>query len=65
MPRGGGKYDAACTQAREATEAEGVVLIVLHGSHGSGFSVQGSARVTHALPRLLRSMADQIEADLG
>jgi hypothetical protein len=37
---GPGKYDDACTAAREATEAAGVILIVLGGQHGSGFSVQ-------------------------
>ncbi len=63
MPTGPGKYDDACTAARLATDAAGVVLIVLGGKQGSGFSVQVEGEdLTWALPALLRSVADQIEA---
>jgi hypothetical protein len=63
MPIGPGKYDDACTAARVATAAEAVVLIVVDGCHGHGFSVQsvGMDR-TASLPRLLRTIADEIEA---
>jgi hypothetical protein len=61
MPAGAGKYDDVATTARRDTEAQGVVLIVLAGKHGSGFSVQASAEVTFALPSLLRQVADDIE----
>jgi hypothetical protein len=50
MTAGPGKYDAACTVARETTGAAAVVLIVLNGKDGSGMSVQAEG-------------ADQIEAD--
>jgi hypothetical protein len=61
MPLGPGKYDELCTHAREMAKAEGVAIIVLKGSSGSGFSVQGSPAMTLDLPRLLRAMADEIE----
>jgi hypothetical protein len=57
----GGKYDAACTAARFSTQAEGVLLIILGGRHGSGFSVQGDLKIMAMLPRFLRDVADKIE----
>lgn len=61
---GPGKYDDLATQAREQAKAEGVIVIVLKGEHGSGFSCQANLEVTLALPRMLRMMADDIEKDL-
>lgn len=55
-----GKYDAACTAAREATKAEGVALIVFNGEHGGGFSVQAPPDILLALPRTLEFMAKAI-----
>ena len=76
MATGPGKYDEAATQAMLATGARVVVLAVLNGYRGSGFSVQTETPLDAAgvqlvadsaaatLPGLLRSMADQIEADV-
>lgn len=64
MPMGGGKYDEAATKAAEMTEAKGVVLIVLHGRDGSGFSARLPPEATVLLPRVLREIADQMERDL-
>jgi hypothetical protein len=64
MALGPGKYDDLCTAAREATTADGIILIVLGGTKGSGFSVQGTLRVQVTLPKILRQIADQIETDL-
>jgi len=65
MPTGPGKYDAEATAARESAQAGAVVLLVLDGVHGSGFSVQViSPGVLERLPGLLRSMADEIQADV-
>lgn len=67
MAEGPGKYDDLVTLVREKTGAAGVLLIVLDGNKGSGFSVH---LATHSeidsmlqTVRLLRHMADQIEAD--
>ena len=50
-----------CTVAREAAKAEGVLLIVLNGQSGSGFSVQAHPEALAVLPLLLRQMADDLE----
>ncbi len=65
MPEGPGKYDDLCTYVREGAEAAAVIVIVLHGKHGDGFSVQAR----HELPpleiaRVLRRVAEQIEGDV-
>lgn len=62
---GAGRYDSFCTTVREANAAEGAVVIVIKGKHGSGFSVQGDERLTLALPALLRAVAEQIEHDIA
>lgn len=64
MAIGPGKYDALATIVRESTSAGGVILIVLDGMHGSGFSVQATSEITARLPALLREVADGIERDL-
>jgi hypothetical protein len=64
MALGPGKYDDLATCARERAEAEGVVLVILGGKAGAGFSVQANAIVTLALPGLLRRLADDIERDM-
>ncbi len=66
MSHGPGKYDDEATAAREATGAAAVVLIVLGGRKGEGFAVQATSPALVAkLPALLRSMAEQIDADLA
>ena len=60
---GPGKYDEECTTAREATEAEGVILLVFNGSKGSGFSAQVSAELLLRIPAILHSVANQIETN--
>ncbi len=61
---GPGKYDQECTMVRTETDAELVLLAVINGKQGSGFSVQAEARVDlRQVPRILRLIANQIEAD--
>lgn len=60
---GPGKYDEACTKARELTKAEGAVLIIYNGEFGHGFSAQLTIPAVSALPKVLRQIADQIERD--
>lgn len=62
---GEGKYDAECTSAREATNAEGLLLVVIDGERGSGFSCQCSAEILVRLPAALRHMAASIEGDVS
>lgn len=66
MPTGAGKYDDVCTEARLATHGEAVVLAVVNGDRGSGFSVQCEGYdPAAALPTLLRNLADEIERSLS
>ena len=69
MPLGPGKYDDLCTDVRKKANAEGVVLIILHGNQGNGFSVQATVPITLTLAKLLRDTADviqdSIKEDLG
>jgi hypothetical protein len=64
MTIGPGKYDAEATMVQKSTNAAGVVVIVFAGDRGGGFSVQATLDVVMVLPKLLRTMADEMEADL-
>jgi hypothetical protein len=64
MTIGPGKYDDLVTPIIASTQARGVVLIVVSGNRGEGFSCQATLEVTLALPAMLRNIADQMEADL-
>lgn len=61
MTDGPGKYDDLCTHAREAAEAQALILIVVNGNRGSGFSVQSERFLP---PGMLAEMLDNIVADL-
>jgi hypothetical protein len=61
MALGPGKYDDVCTELRQKTAAEGVIVIVLNGTKGSGFSAQLPLLTQFEIARLLRSVADQID----
>lgn len=65
MAYGPGKYDDVCTQVREQTNAEGVIVVIANGDKGSGFSCQASPEMTANLPHLLESMAKQIRESLN
>lgn len=62
---GPGRYDDLCTHVRETAKAEGAAVIVLHGTSGSGFSVQVPPQMAIALPSMLRMLADDIEKDFA
>lgn len=61
MALGPGKYDDLCTEVREKTGAEAVIVLVKNGNKGSGFSMQATLKLTLGLPTILRSLADEIE----
>jgi hypothetical protein len=69
MTIGPGKYDEEATLVQQRTQASGVLLIILSGDKGNGFSlasfdIQATLEITLNLPALLREMADQIETDI-
>lgn len=63
-PQGPGKYDDQATYVREQTKAQGVIVLVLGGEHGSGFSVQADPMIMFVLPGLLEDIAKEIRASL-
>jgi hypothetical protein len=66
MPVGPGKYDHLASQAREAADARAVLLMIIGGEQGGGFSFQSyDPELILTLPAILRNMADQIERDVS
>jgi hypothetical protein len=64
MALGPGNYDDLATYCREKTDATTVVVLVLDGIKGNGFSVQSiDPSFASALPNLLEAMAKQIRED--
>lgn len=62
MALGPGKYDDLCTSVRHAAYANAVLLVIIDGDRGSGFSVQAvNFDITARLPEMLRDFAKQIE----
>jgi len=65
LSTGPGRYDDACTAARQATDASSIVLLVIGGNRGSGYSVQAvDPQLLERLPGLLRFVAEEIKRDL-
>jgi hypothetical protein len=65
MALGPGKYDDLCTMVRERAgiadgAVGGVLLIVIGGEHGNGFSCQADFVTTLKLPALLENVAKEI-----
>lgn len=60
-----GKYDEHCEAALRRTNADAVLLIIIGGSQGHGFSVAVKNdlkdAIVHTIPKLLHSTADEIE----
>lgn len=64
MPEGPGKYDDLATYVREQSNAETVLVVIIGGVYGQGFSVQSeNPEVLVELPQMLRYIASQIEAN--
>jgi hypothetical protein len=62
---GEGKYDDVCGRVMTDTDADGVLLIIINGVRGQGFSMKTTDRtLEQKLPALLRFVADQIEYDI-
>lgn len=64
MPEGAGKYDEECTLVRNMTEGQLVLVAVIGGNKGSGFSVQCLEDTTLLqLAEILENMAKSIRTD--
>ncbi len=65
MALGPGRYDDLATRVRKLAHARAVVVIVIEGDKGSGFSVQTAPEIVLSLPTLLRTVANDIEEAEG
>lgn len=64
MAFGRGKYDKICEDALKETKALGLLLLVIEGENGSGFSVKATFEIMLGLPELLEAAAELIRKDL-
>lgn len=62
---GAGKYDALATLVRHHSRASGVLLVVLGGKKGDGFSCQADAYTTARIPEMLDTISKQIRGDVA
>lgn len=62
---GPGKYDDECKMLRLGTKAEAVIVIVINGRDGSGFSMQAKLPLDVDLPQLLEDVAAQMRKDMA
>jgi len=65
MPPGGGLYGDVASVVLMETQADGVIMIILNGRRGSGFSVAIAEELILDVPEALRRLADDIDRDLG
>jgi hypothetical protein len=67
MAQGPGVYDDLCQYVVKETgiaeKGGGVILIVLKGNRGTGFSVIADAETTLNLPAILDTVSDQIREE--
>jgi hypothetical protein len=63
MTIGPGRYDDLCTLVRKKSRAQGVLVLILGGNKGPGFSCQADPLLMTVIPELLESVARQIRQD--
>lgn len=64
MPLGPGKYDAECSRVMKDTKAEAVIVLVVGGTRGHGFSLQYREGVkVEEITQGLRAVAHAIERE--
>jgi hypothetical protein len=56
-----GAYDAECEALLKLLHAEGVVLVVIGGEHGTGFSVMASPTHIRIAAHAMRDAADAMD----
>ena len=63
MAIGPGIYNDVCTQVRIQTQARGVIVIIIDGEKGTGFSCQADLLTMIQLPEMLEHVAEDIRSD--
>jgi hypothetical protein len=56
-------YDSLIREFREKAKADGVFCIVINGEFGNAAALDGVASHAGFLPKILRGIADDLEAD--
>lgn len=64
MTIGPGKYDDLATRIREDNDADAVVVVVINGIRGTGFSVQATGPALLALPQVFHDMSHAMQGDV-
>jgi pyrroline-5-carboxylate reductase len=64
MPIGPGKYDDICEKIREETNAQGIVVAIIEGNKGTGFSCKVEKNLLRFMPSFLKQMAEGMEKDV-
>lgn len=60
-----GIYDDLCTNLRQETDADAVIIIIVNGSRGNGISLQSlGTEPINQIPKLLERLIDQVRDDL-
>ena len=54
------RYQHIAKMAREMAEGDAVVLIILNGKHGNGYSVHADSGLRELLPSVLRRVAKRL-----
>ena len=62
MTEGKGLYSDLTSLALRFTQASAVIAIVFDGNQGTGFSVIAREGFSYDIPKVLREMADKLEA---
>ena len=63
MPIGAGKYDAEVTELMDKLRPRSVILVVIDGPKGSGFSAHMTFPDLIRMPEMLEAIAAQLRAD--
>lgn len=61
--KGAGKYTNELTSVRQATQADGALLIILNGNKGHGLSLQLEPHLAPVFADMLEGLAKEIRND--
>ena len=65
MAKRDGKYDEEANELQRGFDADAVIVLVVGGERGNGVSICSDLQTMMHLPEVLRTIAEQIEADIA
>jgi hypothetical protein len=60
----GGIYKEEGAKIKEELQAEAIIMLVLKGKRGDGIFVSSNVESLAIMPRILRTLANELESDL-